>query len=1054
MSLWSFPNLNAFRAALSALPTEAVSHAVHAGRDGDAVLIEAPATLDRTLQRLGVTRVPPTPGRPARKLAALCSWAEVLPVTAGSVPGVVASTIFAFDGALAARGDDPPSVAAALALAGEMVRLGCDRQELAVHGATTLLRVTAPPYYSVLRALDAKEPMRAYVPAGRVWVEVGGTHVLAASLRAAPGELWLLPRTGPWAAFPDGPWTPLDARLDLLLEPNVPAPATAPNGRLTVPLRFGRAPVRAASLWICDDVAAVDRLIQDLPEGIANQLELAVLPGPPERVVFRTRPGLRASPELPGRAFAPMANVPGVFVPVGVAVEPPVRPDRLRTILSPPAGTVGWVEEEGEPRRLRVRFIEAEQFVRLDAWVDYLMERDAEIVQAWVGGPQFRFEALRVTSAPSRSEPAERPARERRPSAAPTAPPVLAVPLAPPLTPPRASRLPPVRVDLTPDAAARAVEVAERAFLDSPAAMDAPERTTIWAELGGLYARAGRPREAGLAWARATWADATFVVPFHASMVALQGAPLPLVGLPEPTREQVRTVASGLLSGALPAAAARPHLERFGRLLDLRTWWLTQVHLARPPGTSGRGDTLLLARARDVVFGQLQAGLPVSRELPAFLRFAGVGSAARLAEPLERIRGQFFTIKRARHPLEAPIALSRVYVDLVFAWGLARLGVLDRAADLRDRALAGLPPSPDAVHTFCATGLSARVTQALEGAPADVPLPPAIADRLNTLVRFDRYKVDRLRQCCTILEPQERLDPIRAFAEHEADPRGAVFASLRGMADTEALADALSRILVDAAALPDAAAAPLLDGVLDFLPALPGSLLADRLAAALGAIGRLPLELRAPLAAEALTVASVAREGAQVEVATRLVLASFGPLGATHPTVVHHLSGVLRSLRRAGRTEDARPLLDALHEALGPRDSIENLPARLSVAGGLLATSRFEEAQPTFEAVWKRLGQKPPPLERMALTRGLSRAQAFATPEAAVETALRLFQHLENITDSLNTNSHFALSLVEYAECIVTTLAHEDLSLGERGRRIVEEDEFLLRQRVHRDLAG
>lgn len=1059
MSVWRFPNLNAFQAALSALPVELLVRPVHAALVDGAVIVEA----DADLAPVGAVQAPSTPS-----LATCSCWAEVIPVHQTADPGAVAMALFVFEG--------EHTEAAALELASEMVRLGCDRQDLmVVHGndaPCTVIRVSGPPYYTVLRALDGPKALgvrgalRAFVPAGQVWVEVGHSHALSGSLRVPPGSLWLLPGSGPWTTLPDGPWTPLDARLDLVLGGIVPEPAVAPTRRLSVPLRLGRAPSKPAGFWISEDPDAVDRLLQELPEAIANQLELAVLPAAGaqrERVLFRTRRlarGTRAMPELPGRAFAAAETVPGLFLPVGTAIEPPVRSDRLRALLAPPEGSVAWVEQA--ERGLQVHFVMADRFVPLDEWVDYLLDRDANVLEAWVQGTQFAFDGLRISADPAAPAPTpDRKPRERKARPEATSVPVAVEPE------PAAARAPArrtqaIRVDLTPDAAARAVEAAERAFLDLQAPGDAPDRGAMWADLAALYTQVGRTRDAGLAWGRAVWADEADAVPFQAAMQAAHGPPAALLELPDPNREQVRAVAAAILVDGVPQDLTRPWLDRHGHVLDLRTWWLTQTRLAHVHRADR--DVLLLARARDRVFSDLQHGLPAARELPAFLRFSGVGTASRLGDPLERMRTQFFTIKRTRHALEAPVALTRVYVDLVFAWGFARLGVVDRAADLRAQALAALPPAPDPIHTFCSNGLAARVSQAIDGEPAGVPLPPAIAQQLNHLVRFDRYKVDRLRQACTILEPQEHLDPFRGFTIHEVDPRGEVFASLRGMVDTELLAAALSTIIDDSRALPEQQAARLYDGVLDFLPALAPARLIERLTTVIAAVSKFSPAIQAPLAAEALAVASMAREAEQVRLSSRLVLESFALLGASHPTVAQHLPGVLRSFRRAGRTEDARPLLETLLAGAGPIARGEDLVVfdavsprgrspRLSLAAGLLAIGSPAEAAPAFDAAWSRLGQDPPLPERLALARGISRAQAFATPEAAVETALRLFRLTDQVSDGYGTHSHFAISLVEYAECLVQSLAHEELSLGARGRALIEEDEFLLRQRVHRDLA-
>lgn len=1073
MSAWSFPSLNAFQAALSALPLEVVSSAVRACRHQGEVTIDAGPSLASALTAVGAARVS---GVLPEGWSTLSCWAEVLPVRATAAPVHVPTVLFVC-----------ASEQVALELAGEMVRLGCDRQELAVVSGAVLLRVSGPPYYSVLRALDGREvqaELRAFVPAGQVWLEVGCGHPLIDSLRAAPGQLWLLPRDGPWRVHADGPWTPLDARLDLLIAASSLEPASPPARRLAVPLRLGRSPAKPAGLWITDDLAAVDRLVQELPESIANTLDLAVLPASgmnPERVLFRTRPRARGGsvPELPGQAFSPIGSIPGLFLPVGTAIEPPVRAERLRALLAPPEGTVGWVVREHD--RLCVHYVTADNFVGLDEWVDYLLDRDGDVLETWVQGTRFQFETLVIAEPPAAKEAVERRPRERR-AIAEVHPPEPG-PEAVPTPRRRAERVVPIRVDLTPDAAARAVDEAERAFVALDAPGDAPERSRMWAELAALYARAGRAREAGLAWGRAAWAGGEeMVVAFHEAMAAAQGPARVLLALEHPHREQVRAVAAAVLAGATPTGDARRWLEDHGRVLDLRTFWLAMLSLSQASGAAGAagpagsrgpgaGDILLLARARDRVFSELQHGLSGARELPTFLRFSGVGTAARLADPLERMRSQFFTVKRSRNALEAAPALTQPYVDLVFAWGFARLGVVDRASELcasANRALrVHLPGGLDAIHEFASSGLTARVTQALDGEPAGVPLPATVAQRLNGLARMERYKVDRLRQACTILEPQESLDPFHAFTTRESDPRGERFAALRGTTDPEVLSLELGRILADAVGSPPEQAARLYDGVLDFIPALHGPRLSALLAEVLAAVEKLELESRASLAAECLDVASLARDAVLMERATKLVTTTLTPLGAAltpsgaaHPVVVRHLPSVLRSLQRgrsargaqAGAHDPGRTLVDALLGSVGAQGG--DLVARLALAGAMWATGRGAEATGVFEATWKRLGQKPPWTERKQLVRGLSRACAFATPEVAVETALRLFQQLGDVTDGDSTNSHFCITLVEYAECLVLALAHEELALGESGRRLVEEDEFLLRQRVHRDLAG
>jgi hypothetical protein len=81
-------------------------------------------------------------------------------------------------------------------------------------------------------------------------------------------------------------------------------------------------------------------------------------------------------------------------------------------------------------------------------------------------------------------------------------------------------------------------------------------------------------------------------------------------------------------------------------------------------------------------------------------------------------------------------------------------------------------------------------------------------------------------------------------------------------------------------------------------------------------------------------------------------------------------------------------------------------------------------------------------------------ALSHASTEVALPGLLRLAQQLPWITDSLSTNSHFCSSLVDFADSLVIGHVGDDLTLNETTRRILDEDEYLVRRRVHRDIGG
>src|SRR5262249_15998961 len=103
-------------------------------------------------------------------------------------------------------------------LAAELVRLGCDRQELLVAGDRGVIRVVDPPTYTIVRALDRDRGLRVYAPdppkQERVWAEPGYHHPLAEHLRTEQGTLLLCAGDG-WRTVADQGWLGVDAALEL-----------------------------------------------------------------------------------------------------------------------------------------------------------------------------------------------------------------------------------------------------------------------------------------------------------------------------------------------------------------------------------------------------------------------------------------------------------------------------------------------------------------------------------------------------------------------------------------------------------------------------------------------------------------------------------------------------------------------------------------------------------------------------------------------------------------------------------------------------------------------
>ncbi len=292
-------------------------------------------------------------------------------------------------------------------LAGELLRLGCDRQAYALHrngasGARALLRAAEPPYYTVASALDRGGRFHAFVPIRpgqeMVFSELGWSHPLKETIHAPPGEILLIPREGPWQTVKNGPWSDVYQLIDFRL-PESPETqgALRPPRRLIVPLRLTRASrTEPASLWVIRERAidVVDRLVQTLPVDVIARLLFAVAGDPSDPiVVLRGRAGRSGPPEIdvPGEAYVSLLRIPNLFVPRDRIVEPPLRRDKLRELLAPTDDDIGWLAPVGDAK-FRVESLPDAAFSPLLDWVDYLVEAGARALEPWVKSVLFDFE--------------------------------------------------------------------------------------------------------------------------------------------------------------------------------------------------------------------------------------------------------------------------------------------------------------------------------------------------------------------------------------------------------------------------------------------------------------------------------------------------------------------------------------------------------------------------------------------------------------------------------------------------------------------------------------
>ena len=1041
-------------AIATAALADAASKPARAWRDERAVMIQPRAALDKSaMSALRESGVESRDGVRAPKdaLDARC-WAEVVAMKRGAIETAERVVFVA------------PDAETMLETAGELLRLGCDRQEMMRADGAFLLRATAPPFYTVARAIDRVAGVRAFVAAGeRVWLEVGWTHPLALHLRPADDEIVFLSPHEPWRTVADGAWTNVYEIVDVVVPKGVRTHEKQGREmpRLRVPLRLAHGADESPTLWVIrrDAIEKVERMIKNVPGEVIEGLLFAVTTSSPPTVVLRARPSKKPiAIEIDGEAFHPHMQIANLFLPRARSIEPPLRRDVVRELLAPDADAITWVTGDGDA--IAVERIADAAFVPLASWVEYAIDRATEL-DAWVQSARFEFAEYVVEAEPSRPEDdheddePKKKSKKREPPRAPEPPPPARVETSRAKT--KIIREDAPTSNAAPDAVIEELVSIERDFIALQTPADDPARTDAWRTMGELNARAGRAKDATLCFTRVVWAakrDARDVVELWASRERTRTAD-EILTMTAPEREDVSALAAILARASLAgetvdAARAALWLDRHDDVLDLRSLWLARAALSRLVGR----DELGLARARDRILQKLHHGLSLDRDVPTFLRVvAGSRDPAqveRLAAGVQSLVKKFEKTKRRASTVEAPPSLTLAYVLLVSACGCARLGRVEQARAFAERAKK-LLDLEEPVHGFLGRAYLARIDQAIEGLPAETPLPADVAARLNALDTFARYKVDRVRQFSNVLEPQERLDPVAAFHRGERDPRGPEFEPLRGQSDVVALEESVAQIVAKAKKSAPDERARLYDGVMDFFPLVPADAAIAHLETIEKSVGDVPTARRAQLLEEALMLGGHVGDqelARRLFTALRDTLASLDVEAAAPMTAV--LGGTLRTLRRVGLRDEASELL-ATMQKIASGDGLAARIARVHAASALAYTGAFDKARPVFDATLTALSRDMPMPARLDLTRALTRALAHAPFDYALASLQTIADKLDVVTDSFNTNSHVCVSVVAFMESLVFGYASDELGVSDAGRKWLDDDEYLIRKRIQRE---
>ncbi len=1119
--IYHFPNFDTLRLAITSgvVPPEVSLAPAVAGEDEEGhVWLQPSVALARKaqtgLRRLGVEIVKATGDLQAEEVSC---WLQMLPVAPqADAPQPTARTPVLFE--FADVGLLPELVA-------EMLRLGNDRQSFRWlkedKENRVLLRVVGPPYYSLLRALERegqREAPRAYVErAPRVWVELGYTHPLVEFFKPAAGKLLLMRPPRGWLFLEEAPFQDIYDILDFKLPEAVAHWQDAPSkSRITVPLRLAPGGAAdAAELWVLPEEGFddLDTLVRDSDDHLIQRLSFAVGEREGRRsIVVRVRPSKQAPPVLvlPGRSYRAFLKLPNLFLPSGSRLQPPLRRDAVRQLLAADPDLVTWLAPRDDGGFVSESLPDT-AFRPLHDWVDYVLDRDREALQTWVQAARFDFQSF-VCADDGKPPAPKAPPRDRKTGKANDQTVTLEGP--PPTEPPvikKGSRRKAKEDDFaplpqaTPSELQRQLTALEKQFLESGAPLDAGERLDWWAEMASLNTALGHGADAAICWGNTLWeSDA---IPLDGAVLWLRAEGVSSIAdleadierrlaLADPTPSDARGLVAGIV-GAVAAGTARdvlgPRLARVRQFLEkhearigVRATWLGWVNLA----SLSAGDVLGLARARDRLLGRLLGhGLNVEQDLPSFLRFSGQRSSDRFRTVREQLQRLQQLARRwigicygndgnlnvgASEPTLA-------YVDLIFAFGLARLGEGNASRAMLASAKEVLGERGE-VHSCLLQAFTYRVQQVLEGKPHGGPLPAEHLEYLADLAKRPgqdkntgkllAYKVDRLRSDSRILEPHERVEAYRRY--HVGDDLGKELVALSDVTDRQELANGLTKLLKTAAE--PRHRLQILKTALELAPRLAEAFTVDAIGQLGPTLDALPPVVdqreqadRAEVIERALFMAGHFDRAEQVQsLVTRILKLFQGQAGVNAASAIESVAGqCLRGLRKLGLRDQVELLLRNMADLLlqgrdlatqrerHKADWPKALLSLLHVAGGWLYFGMTDKALPVLQEARSWLLDPPQEIAPADRTR-LACAYATALGQAPVDTALprlaELFQQLGVLTDTYTTNDHYSRSQLQVVEAAVLAVVSDDFTLGQGTRRWLDEDEYLVRKRIHRDV--
>lgn len=953
----------------------------------------------------------------------------------------------------------------AVDLANELLRLGCDRQEICFFntGPQFIIKAIRPSYYTISGSLDDSGALSSFVPVvsgqEKIWVEYGYAHKLGASLQVTDDKLVLILRDSKLLSLADGPWTDIYTWMNLVVPQTTVAQTLPPKEKFNVQLTLEAAQNnRTPNLWLVDDFSVLDSLVDELSEAECNKWLFSVATiNDVKRVLLLPTRGQKNVPQLNvcGEPFNSHKEIDNLYLPKNTGLRPQLTTQTVKNLLADNPNQLTWVRQTEQG--LKTYGIDLSSFTPLNRWINYVFDAHANHIQAWVQSVSFdiapyisvgcewheKKEKKIVVEEPvedmpgvSNSCPAEVQKDAPKKAAKRGRPPGKK------------------RIDQSTKITEEEQKIRdlERDYIENGLPVDSGQKIETLAALGQLYVK-NNAVDANLCLTRVVWENPEALDTWVTALkTAVPDSLETIVNKPVVTVNEINRVVAELCAKKTLDQDLLYRVQNWladkDYRLDVRSIWLAARALSDLTG----GDKLLLARARDKILSRLMTGLSLEKDVPTFIRFcrrndADVQKISTLTKKLDAFYTYYNTVTRQRTPIEAAPELTNMYVNLIFAYGYAKLGDVERAKAEQTRALK-TEIKKDALHNYLLAAFCEKVDQAVHGQGIDTPLSVESRAQLSALEKYDQYKANRLRQVSLILAYTEHIDPAKCFYDKKDDV-DQLFLDLFSTEDAGERNTRVTAILEQV--VPDRENVhKLVEKLLDAAFTLGDIHVYPIMNRIIPIITREATEINVLATIKAITVCGFFSKLELVNSLTDTLVSMLNRGSWTNiQLLAKQLNRCIGSLRRMGLTGEALQLLETVSAIKTDNKSVLGIITRTYLSQGFMDLNKVDVAKEIIDTGMAALTSTAILVpERLELIRALALSLGSLPEDYAFSRLEVLYESIKKINDSYNTNSHFCLSILNFVESIVLGYTNDKLSMGAFGKTWLADDEYLVRKRL------